>query len=147
MNDLVSDHVLDSLTGGLQVLARIEVIGMLVEVLTDVAGHCQTDIGVDIDLADSQLSSLTQLILGDADGIGHVAAVGIDHLHEFLGNGRGAVQNDGEAGQTLDALLQNVETQGGRNQNAVGIPGALRGLELVSAVAGADGDGSYLHNC
>ena len=59
VDNLMSDHVLDSLTSGLQILAGIEVIGMLGKVLTDVAGHCQTNIGVDVDLADGQLCSLT----------------------------------------------------------------------------------------
>lgn len=51
VDDLVGHHVLDGLTGRLQVLTGVEVIGMLVEVLADVASHSQTDIGVDIDLA------------------------------------------------------------------------------------------------
>ena len=71
VDDLVSDHVLDSLAGGLQVLPGIEVIGMLGEVLADVAGHGQTDVGVDVDLAHGQLGSLTQLLLGDACKIEH----------------------------------------------------------------------------
>ena len=88
VNDLVSDHILNSLTSGLEILSGIEVIGMLNEVLTYVSGHCKTDIGVDIDLTYSELSGLTELILGDTDSIGHVSAVLIDHLYEFLGNGR-----------------------------------------------------------
>ena len=51
------------------------------------------------------------------------------------------MQNDGEAGQTLDNFFQNVEAEGRRNQDAFFIAGALFGLELVCAVAGADGDG------
>ena len=41
------------------------------------------------------------------------------------------MQNDGEAGQLGDDLLQDVEAQ----------LGVGAGLELVSAVGGADGDG------
>ena len=51
------------------------------------------------------------------------------------------MQHDGEAGQTAGDLFQNVEAQGRRNQNALLVAGALGGGELVSAVAGADGDG------
>ena len=51
------------------------------------------------------------------------------------------MQHDGEAGQTLGDLLQNVEAQRRRNEDALLVAGALLGLELVSAVAGADGDG------
>ena len=50
--------------------------------------------------------------------------------------------------KTRDALLdlfQDVETQRRRNQNAVGVLGALLGLELVGAVRGADGDGERIH--
>ena len=51
------------------------------------------------------------------------------------------MQNDGEAGQTLGDLFQNVEAQSGGNQDALLVQGALLGGELVSAVGGADGDG------
>ena len=141
MDDLVRDHVFHRLTGGLQILARVKVVGMLGKVLADVAGHGQTDIGVDIDLADGKLGSLTELILGDSDSVGHIAAVLVDHLNKLLGNGGRTVQHDGESGQTLDALMQHVETQRGRHQDAIGVAGALGGLELVGAVRGADGDG------
>ena len=57
VDQLVGDHVLDSLTSRLQVLTRIEVIRMLVEVLADRSGDSQTNIGVDIDLADGDLAA------------------------------------------------------------------------------------------
>ena len=83
MYDLVGDHILYCLPGRLQVLARIKMIGMLNEILADIGGHSKTDVGVDIDLADSEFGGLTQLILRNPDGIGHVAAVFIDHLHKL----------------------------------------------------------------
>ena len=86
VNDLVSNHILNSLTSGLEILTRIEVIGMLYEILTDVSSHCKTDIGVDINLTYSKLSSLTKLIFGDTDSIRHVSAVLVNHLNEFLRN-------------------------------------------------------------
>ena len=86
VNDLMTDHVLHSLTGGLQVLSGVEVIRMFSEVLADAGGHGKTDIGVDIDLADSTAGSLTELFFGDADGTGHISAEFIDHLNIFLGN-------------------------------------------------------------
>ena len=85
--------------------------------------------------------SLTQLLLGDTHGVGHLAAVLVDHLHVVLRNGGRTVQHDGEAGQAAGDLLQNVEAQGRRNQNALLVAGALVSGELVGAVAGADGDG------
>ena len=51
------------------------------------------------------------------------------------------MQNDREAGQTAGDFFQNVEAQGRRNEDALFVAGALLGLELISAVAGADGDG------
>ncbi len=67
VNDLMSDHVLDGLTGGLEVLTGIEVIRMLRKVLTDDSSHCQTDVGVNIDLADSAAGGLTELLFRNAD--------------------------------------------------------------------------------
>ena len=114
---------------------------MLHKVLADGGGHGQAQIGVDVDLAHGQLGGVAQFVLGDADGVGHLAAVLVDHLHEVLGHGRGAVEHDGEAGQALGDLLQHVEAQGRGNQDALLVAGALVGGELIGAVAGADGDG------
>ena len=137
----MADNFLDVGTGRLQVLTGVKVRGVLSEVLTNSAGHGQAQVGVDVDLADGQGGSLAQLILGDTDGVGHLAAVGVDHGDVLLGNGGRTVQDDGEAGQALGDLFQNVETQSGRNQDAFLVQGALLGSELVSAVGGADGDG------
>ena len=131
VDQLVADQLLDVGTGGRQVVTGIELVGMLSKELTDSAGHCQSQVGVNVDLADCQLSSAAQLLLGNTDSAGHCTAVGVDHLDVLLGNGGGAVQNDGEAGQLGDDLLQDVEAQ----------LGVGAGLELVSAVGGADGDG------
>ena len=78
-------------------------------------------------LQTDSFGGLAQLLLGDADGVGHLAAVLVDHLHVLLRDGGGAVQHDGEAGQTLGDLLQNVEAQGRGNENAVCVAGALLG--------------------
>ena len=47
----------------------------------------------------------------------------------------------GKPGRRRGDLFQNVEAQGRRNQDALLVAGALGSGELVSAVAGADGDG------
>ena len=78
VHDLVSNHGLDGSTGGLQILTGIEVAGMLIEVLTDGGSHGQTQVRVDVDLADGQLGSVAQLLLRDTDGVGHLAAVLVD---------------------------------------------------------------------
>ena len=85
------DEGLDVGAGGLEVLARVEVIRMLVEVGADRAGHGQTQVGIDVDLADGQLSGMAQLLFRHADGVGHVAAVLVNHLHILLGHGGRAV--------------------------------------------------------
>ena len=84
INDFTCDHILHGLSGRLQILTRIEMIRMLGKVLADVSCHGKPDIRVDIDLADSGLGGFAELFFGDADGIRHIAAVGIDHLYEFL---------------------------------------------------------------
>ena len=140
VDQLVGDHVLDSLTSRLQVLTRIEVIRMLVEVLADRSGDSQTNIGVDIDLADGQLCSVTELFLRNADCIRHLAAELVDLVNKLTRYGRGTVQYDREARQTLGNFLKYVETQRRRNQNALLVAGALIRGELVSAVRGADCD-------
>ena len=129
--DLVLDHLTDGIAAGCKVLAGIEVLGMHSKVLTDGGGQSEAEVGVDVDLADRASGSLTQLLLGNADGAGHVAAELVDLGNEVLGNGGSTVQNDGEAGQTLLNFLKDVEAELGLGA----------GLELVSAVAGADGDG------
>ena len=131
IDDLVSDHVLDSLTGGLEVLPGIEMIRMLREILADDSGHRQTNVRVNVDLADSAGSSLTELLLRDTDGAGHVAAVLIDLGNELLRDGGRTVQHDRETGQLFGALFEHVEPELGLGA----------GLELVCAVAGADSDG------
>ena len=54
---------------------------------------------------------------------------------------RGAVQHDREARDALLDLLEDVEAERRRHEHAVGVARALRGLELVGAVRGADRDG------
>ena len=104
---------------------------MLVKVLADGGGHRKTQVGIDVDLADGHGSGLAEHFLGDTDGVGHFAAVFVDDADKLLRHGGSAVQHDGEAGQTPGDLFQNVKAE-------------LRlhaGLELVSAVARANGDG------
>ena len=50
VNDLMGNHILNSLAGRFQILAGIEVIRMLCEIFTDITCHSKADIGVDIDL-------------------------------------------------------------------------------------------------
>ena len=54
----MADEFLDVGTSGLEILARVELVRMLVEELTDGASHGQTQVGVDVDLADGKLCGL-----------------------------------------------------------------------------------------
>ena len=98
--------------------------------LSDACSKSQTKVRVNVDLAYSHSCCLTKLILGNTDGILQSTAVCIDDLNIFLRNRRCTVKNDGEAGQSLCHIFQNVKSQ-------------LRlgaGFELVCAVACTDGD-------
>ena len=64
--DLVHDHLLHSLSGRLQIASRVEIRRILAERFTDGTCHSQTDIGVDIDLADSHRGSLAEHVFRDA---------------------------------------------------------------------------------
>ena len=134
------DKLFDVGPGGFQILAGIKISGMLSHVLPDGAGHGKTQVRVDVDLADGHGCGLAELLFGNTHCIGHLTAVLIDHLHILLRNGRRTVEHNGESGQTPGDLLQNVKPQRRGNQNALLVPGALGGGELVCAVGGADGD-------
>jgi len=113
-----------------EVLTRIVVLGVFDKVLTDSSSHGETTIRVDVDLADSALDSLTDLVLGDTDGVLDLATILVDGLNVLLRNRRRTVENDGEAGDALLDLVEDIETE-------VGL-GARR--ELDDTVAGTDGD-------
>ncbi len=138
--DLVLYHSLDRFASRFEVLTRVEMIRMRHEVFTDASGHCKTEVGVDVDLADCHLSGLTELFLGNADCAGHIATVGIDLLNEFLGNRRRTVENDGETGKFLHTAFEYVECQGRRNEDTFLVTCALLGFELVCTVRSTDRD-------
>ena len=138
--DLMSNHILNRLTSRLKVLARIEVIRVLREVLTDVTCHSKTDIGVDVDLADCKGSCLTELFFRNTYSIRHISAVLVNHLNEFLRNGRRTVKYDREARELLHALFENVETERRRYEDTVLISCALSSCKLVSTVGSTDSD-------
>ena len=142
VDDLVDVHLLHALAGGLQVLTRVEVVGVLGHVFADGGGHCQAAVAVDVNLADGALGGLAELFLGDADGGLQGATVGVDSVDLILRHRAGAMEHDGEAGEFLLDGLEDVESQRRRQQTAgLGVDGALLGFELVGAVGGADGDG------
>ena len=132
--------VMDELAAVREVLARVEMIGMLRHVLADAGGQAQAEVGVDVDLADCHGSGFAELVFGNADGVGQVAAVGVDDLNVFRNDGRSAVQYDGEAGQAFGNFFEDVEAQRRRNEDALFVARALFRFEFIRAVAGADSD-------
>ena len=143
----MSNHILNSLTSRLEILTRIEVIRVLCEVLTDVTCHSKTDIGVDVDLADCEGSCLTELLFRNTNCIRHVTAILVNHLYEFLRNGRRTMENDREARELLHALFENVKTERRRNEDAFLISCALCSCELVSTVGSTDSDREGVAAC
>jgi len=118
-------------TGVSEVLTRIVVLRVVDKVLADSSSHGKTTIGIDVDLADSALDGLADLVLGDTDGVLDLATVLVDGLDVLLRNRGRTVENDGEARDALLDLVEDIETE-------VGL--CARG-ELDDTVAGADGDG------
>jgi len=122
-----SDEVVTSIS---KILTRIVVLWVINKVLTDSSSHSETTIRVDVDLADSALDSLTDLVFRDTNGVLDLATVLVDGLNVLLRNRGRTVENDGEARDTLLDLVEDIETK-------VGL-GARR--ELDNTVAGTDGD-------
>ena len=93
VHDLVYVEFLHLVAGGTQVLAGVELAGLLVEDLAHGGGHGETAVAVDVDLADGALGGFAELFLGDTYSIGQFAAVGVDDVNILLRNGAGAVEN------------------------------------------------------
>ena len=140
IDDLVSDHLLDLVSADLKVLSGVKDRGIVCEDASDTCRHGKAYIRVDVDLADRHLCGTAELILGDTDCIGHLAAETVDLSNSRLSDGGGTVENDRESGKSLFDLFKDIEAEGRRNKNAVLISCALFGSELVSTVTGTDGD-------
>ena len=134
-------ELLHVVASGSEVLAGVELTGLLNEDLADGSGHGQTRVGVDVDLANGRCGSLAELFFGDTHCVGELTTVLVDGVHFFLGHRRRTVEHDGECGELLFDSSEHVECEGGRNETTgLGVAGALFGLELVSTVARTNGD-------
>ena len=123
------------------VLTRIELTRFLSEHLAYGSGEGETGVRVDVDLADSRLGSLAELLLRNTHCVRQLATVLVDHVHILLRNGRRTVQHDREARQLLHDSIEHVECQWRRNETTgLRVTGALLRGELVGTVAGTDGD-------
>ena len=71
----------------------------------------------------------------------------VDLFYAVLSNAGSAVKNDREFGKPLFDFFENVETERGRNKDAVRIACALCGGEFVCAVRRADSDCERVNAC
>ena len=108
-HNLVDVEFLHLVTGGAQIFTRVKLTGLVVEDLADGGGHCKTAVGVDVDLADSALGGLAELLLRNTYCIREFAAKLVDDVHILLRDGAGTMENDGEAGELLLNLMEHVE--------------------------------------
>ena len=86
LNNLVSVKALHLFASGTAVLAGVKLTGLLVEDLAHCSSESETAVAVDVDLANSALCSLAQLLLGDTYSVRHLATVVVDDLNILLGN-------------------------------------------------------------
>ncbi len=133
-------ELLHVVAGRAEILAGIKFGGLLGENLAHGSGHGQTAVRVDVDLAHRALGSLAELLFGDADSVGELAAILIDGVNFILGYRRRAVEYDGESGELLHNGVEYVECQRRGYELAFLVAGALLGSELVGTVACADRD-------
>src|SRR4051812_17982535 len=85
--ELALDHLGDGFAGGAEVVAGVELGGLGGEDFADLGSHGEAEVGVDVDLADAVLlDGHGDLVLGDALGVGHGAAVLVDQVDELLGD-------------------------------------------------------------
>lgn len=91
VNDLVLDDLFHIRSCIAEVLAGIEVVGVLNVVLSDCRRKRYAQVGVDIDFAYRKLRRLSEFRFGNADRVGHGAAVLVDDCDLILRNARRAV--------------------------------------------------------
>lgn len=117
VNDLVRYHLLDLVTSDLEVAAGVKYGGLCGHYAADACGERETDIRVDIDLADCHLSSAAKQLLRNALSAVELTAASVDLVNELRNNGGCAVKNDREAGEALAYLLEDIEAQTGSPLN------------------------------
>lgn len=132
--DLVFVELFEAIASRAQVLTGVKFCRFINEYFTDGCGHSKTAIGVNINLADVRLRSLTELLFGDPDGVFEGTTIGIDNLYLILRYRARAVKNNGEPWDTTLYFLEDVEAKWRRNEYALFVAGALCRGKLVSSV-------------
>ena len=111
VNELVLNHLLNLSASNGEVSSGVKYGGLVCHHAADTCGHSETDIGVDIDLANCHACSLAKLFFRNTNSIRQSAAEFVDFLNIFLGYGGSAVENDREAGESLFDLFENIEAK------------------------------------
>ena len=75
--DFMGDHIFNSGAGRGEVLTGIEVRWILRQIFANASGHCETEVGVNVDFADSHLGSFAEHFLRNTDSIRHLTAVDV----------------------------------------------------------------------
>jgi hypothetical protein len=78
----------------LQIVARIELCGILVQVLANGGGHGQPNVGVDVDFAHAVLDAFLDFLDRYAVRLLHVAAISADVREQVLRHRRAAVHDE-----------------------------------------------------
>ena len=107
-------------------MARIEVARVFYQVLTDGSGHCQAQVGIDVDFANTEFACLQQHVFRYALSAVQLAAVLVAFFNKGRDNGGSTVQNQRITRQQVGDFFQTCEVQ------------FRFAFEFVSAMAGAD---------
>src|SRR5262245_31495802 len=68
----------------LEILARVELAGILLQDAADFSGHRHPVVGVDVDLANAMTDAALDLLDRHAPGLRHLAAVAVDDVLQLL---------------------------------------------------------------
>ena len=111
VTDFVSNHVLDCLASRFQILTGIEVAGVFYQMFADGSGHCQTQVGIDIDFANAKGACFQKHVFGNALRTVQLATVFVTFLYEGGDNGGSTMENQREAGEQVGNFFQTSEVQ------------------------------------
>ena len=103
--------------------------------LANGACHSQSQVRVDVDLANCHRSSLSQHVLWNALCAGHLTAVCVDHINKLWDNRGCTMQNDGESRNKSANLLQDIKAE------------FCFTFKFVSTVAGTNSNGQGVYSC
>ena len=115
--DLVLYHFLYLCATYGEITSGVEHLGSVGEHATKTCSEGDTDIGIYIDLANCRSCCLAELIFGNTDSIGHLAAESVYLAYKIVGDGGSAVKNDGEVRYLLFDLFKNIKTERRGNEN------------------------------